>query len=177
MDRQPSAQNEFAARALQAGTPRYQRHKPEESSLYPIVETHLPAFSAGLAAGDSNLPSFVLQEFCDYLRCGRLEHGFIRAKCDGCRHELLVWRGKRIRTPKKPKQPGRVSCNRRATENQECADGVEVRQAFATRIGRSLGEVPCAAKKATKQKLGAQAKHDSCVCIDSRGVIRRTKGG
>jgi len=36
------------------------------------------------------LPAFVVDEFRSYLRCGRLEHGFIRVKCDGCRHEHLV---------------------------------------------------------------------------------------
>jgi len=36
------------------------------------------------------LPAFVVDEFRNYLRCGRLEHGFIRVKCDGCRHEHLV---------------------------------------------------------------------------------------
>jgi len=28
-----------------------------------------------------------------------------------------------------------------------------------------------------KRKLGQQAKHDSCVCIDSHGDVTRTKGG
>ena len=28
----------------------------------------------------------------DYLRCGLLEHGFCRLKCDGCGHELVVAR-------------------------------------------------------------------------------------
>ena len=36
------------------------------------------------------MPGFVLDEFRSYLACGRMEHGFIRVKCDGCRHELLV---------------------------------------------------------------------------------------
>lgn len=35
-------------------------------------------------------PRFVEREFHDYLACGRLEHGFVRVKCDGCRHEHLV---------------------------------------------------------------------------------------
>ena len=30
------------------------------------------------------------QEFEDYLKCGVLEHGFLRVKCGGCRHEHLV---------------------------------------------------------------------------------------
>jgi ribosomal protein S27E len=36
------------------------------------------------------LPGFVRQEFEDYLKCGLLEHGFLRVKCDGCLHEHLV---------------------------------------------------------------------------------------
>ncbi|MDT8322336.1 MAG: transposase zinc-binding domain-containing protein [Xanthomonadales bacterium] len=30
------------------------------------------------------------QEFEEYLKCGRLEHGFLRVKCGGCRHEHLI---------------------------------------------------------------------------------------
>jgi hypothetical protein len=32
----------------------------------------------------------VQQEFEDYLRCGRLEHGFLRVSCDTCHAEHLV---------------------------------------------------------------------------------------
>ena len=37
-----------------------------------------------------HLPEFVRQEFEDYLKCGLLQHGFLRVKCDGCLHEHLV---------------------------------------------------------------------------------------
>ena len=37
-----------------------------------------------------SLPHFVIEEFEAYLKCGRLEHGFLRVKCDACRHEKLV---------------------------------------------------------------------------------------
>ena len=37
-----------------------------------------------------HLPQFIRQEFEEYLKCGLLEHGFLRVKCDGCRHEHLV---------------------------------------------------------------------------------------
>ena len=30
------------------------------------------------------LPDYVQREFEDYLRCGRLEHGFLRVRCDTC---------------------------------------------------------------------------------------------
>ena len=69
---------------------RYRRHKPEETTLYPIIEQHLPRFLNHLSEFDSQLPRFVIREFEDYLACGRLEHGFLRVKCDGCLHEHLV---------------------------------------------------------------------------------------
>ncbi len=69
---------------------RYRRHKPEETPLYPIIEQHLPQFLEHLAEHGSHLPRFVTREFDDYLACGRLEHGFLRVKCNGCRHEHLV---------------------------------------------------------------------------------------
>jgi ribosomal protein S27E len=37
-----------------------------------------------------SLPSFVKREFEDYLRCGRLEYGFLRVRCDDCFDEKLV---------------------------------------------------------------------------------------
>jgi len=68
----------------------YRRHCPEQTALYPVIETNLPAFLEYQHARDAALPRFVTAEFKDYLRCGRLEYGFIRVKCDGCRHEHLV---------------------------------------------------------------------------------------
>jgi ribosomal protein S27E len=69
---------------------RYQRHQPENTPLYPIVEQHLPTLRDDLQRHENSLPRFVLSEFKDYLRCGRLEYGFVRVKCNGCRHEHLV---------------------------------------------------------------------------------------
>ena len=37
----------------------------------------------------ASLPGFVREEFDAYLRCRRLEHGFVRAKCEGCRYEMM----------------------------------------------------------------------------------------
>jgi hypothetical protein len=36
------------------------------------------------------LPDFVKKEFEEYLKCGILAHGFLRAKCDSCKHERLL---------------------------------------------------------------------------------------
>jgi len=69
---------------------RYRRHEPEKTALYPIVEQHLSTLTGELTLNHASLPAFVGEEFRKYLRCGRLEHGFLRVKCDGCRHEHLV---------------------------------------------------------------------------------------
>lgn len=65
----------------------YRRHEPERTARYRTVESTLPRFAAALRAGDVSVPRFVEREFRDYLARGRLEHGFVRVKCDGCRHE------------------------------------------------------------------------------------------
>ena len=38
------------------------------------------------------LPAYVEQEFEAYLKCGRLEHGFLRVRCESCHFERLVQR-------------------------------------------------------------------------------------
>jgi len=68
----------------------YVRHRPEQTVLYQLIEEHYPAFVSTLEASGGHLPSFVRQEFEEYLKCGLLEHGFLRVKCDGCLHEHLV---------------------------------------------------------------------------------------
>jgi hypothetical protein len=68
----------------------YQRHRPERTLLYQIVEQHYPAFVAYMAEQERSLPDYVQQEFDDYMRCGRLEHGFLRVRCDTCYAERLL---------------------------------------------------------------------------------------
>ena len=67
-----------------------ERRRPEETPLHRIVETCYPKFLARLEAEGASPPHFVQQEFDDYLKCGLLEHGFLRVKCDARRHEHLV---------------------------------------------------------------------------------------
>ena len=66
------------------------RHRPEQTLLYQLVEQYYPAFAAHLAARERTLPVPVQHEFADYLKCGRLEHGFLRVRCMDCHAERLV---------------------------------------------------------------------------------------
>ena len=79
-----------AAPALLGTAPPYERHRPEQTPLYALVEEHFPRFLERLDAEGVSLPHFVIEEFEAYLKCGRLEYGFLRVKCDACRHEKLV---------------------------------------------------------------------------------------
>ena len=72
------------------GAPPYVRHRPERTLLYQLVEEYFPEFKAHLAARGTALPVHVEQEFEEYLKCARLEHGFLRARCDSCHVEHLV---------------------------------------------------------------------------------------
>lgn len=45
------------------GTYRYQRHQPENTLLYQIVEQHYPLFVTYLARQDRPLPIYVQREF------------------------------------------------------------------------------------------------------------------
>ena len=54
----------------------YERHRPEQTLLYQIVEAHYPALIDQLSLQGKSLPDHVHQEFEAYLKCGRLEHGF-----------------------------------------------------------------------------------------------------
>ena len=68
----------------------YQRHRPEQTLLYRIVDEYSPAFMAHLAEQGSELRGYVQREFEDYLKCGRLDHGFLRVRCESCHAEHLV---------------------------------------------------------------------------------------
>jgi len=70
--------------------PGYSRHRPEATLLYQLVAEHYPRFRDRRAAEGRALPRYVEDEFEAYLRCGLLEHGFLRVKCDACQAEKLV---------------------------------------------------------------------------------------
>ena len=65
-----------SAKAL--GQYTYQRHKPEESVLYKIVQENLETFLSMVREETGQpLPDFVEKEFYEYLRCGILAHGSV----------------------------------------------------------------------------------------------------
>ena len=68
----------------------YKRHRPEQTLLYQLVESHYPEFIKQLSDQGKSLPRHVEKEFAEFLKCGRLEHGFLRVICDDCKHEKLV---------------------------------------------------------------------------------------
>jgi ribosomal protein S27E len=68
----------------------YERHRPEQTLLYQLIAAHYPALVEQLAQQGKSLPAHVHREFEAYLKCGRLEHGFLRVRCDKCHFERLV---------------------------------------------------------------------------------------
>jgi hypothetical protein len=74
----------LARMAAPALTPPYERRRPEQTLLYQLVDTHYPVFRAQLEAQGQTLPGYIQREFEDFLTCGRLEHGFLRVRCEGC---------------------------------------------------------------------------------------------
>lgn len=72
------------------GNTAYERHQPEQTLLYQLVEAHYPALVSQLSQQGKSLPDHVHREFEAYLKCGRLEYGFLRVRCDKCHFERLV---------------------------------------------------------------------------------------
>ena len=69
----------------------YAPRRPTETALYGVVQRHLASFLRHTSESyDKPLPAYVEREFRGYLRCGVLAHGFVRARCDDCDHDLLV---------------------------------------------------------------------------------------
>ncbi len=63
---------------------RFRRQRPEQTRLHQLIEQHYPLFGACMAGQGRRLPDYVQREFEDDLRCGRLEHGFLRVRCGTC---------------------------------------------------------------------------------------------
>jgi len=72
------------------GLVRFKRHRPEQTLLYRLIEQYFPDFEMQWASEGRVLPDYVRREFDEYLKCGRLEHGFLRVQCESCHAEHLV---------------------------------------------------------------------------------------
>ena len=61
--------------------------RPEETTLYRIVQSHLDIFLAFVdtETGGVGLPTFVTDECDAFLACGILAHRFLRFCCNGCK--------------------------------------------------------------------------------------------
>jgi len=71
--------------------PAYRPRRPTETVLYRVVRSHLETFLAHARDSyEAPVPRYVEQELRGYLRCGVFAHGFVRARCDTCGHDLLV---------------------------------------------------------------------------------------
>jgi len=81
-----SAQHGSLARAAME----YARYQPEKTLLYQVINEYYPKFLAHLGELDKSLPQYIQDEFEAYLKCGCLDHGFLRVQCESCHHELLV---------------------------------------------------------------------------------------
>ena len=69
----------------------YKRHEPEKTTLYKLIQANWLTFQSQVEQDlGYPLPDFVIKEFEEYLRCGILAHGFLRAQCTSCHHEMLV---------------------------------------------------------------------------------------
>ena len=69
----------------------YERHRPEQTTLYRLVQQHAASFIAHTEASTgSELPRFIKDEFDDFLKCGILAHGFLRLRCTECGHDKLL---------------------------------------------------------------------------------------
>ncbi len=84
--------------------PSHERHRPEKTLLYRIIDRYYPEFRAYMAEQGRPLPRHVQKEFEEFLKCGRLEHGFLRVQCSSCHKERLVAfsckkRGFRLKAP------------------------------------------------------------------------------
>ena len=69
----------------------YERHRPEQTTLYRLVQQHAASFIAHTEASTgAALPRFVKDEFDAFLECGILAHGFLRLRCGACGHDKLL---------------------------------------------------------------------------------------
>ena len=71
--------------------PAYRPRRPQDTLLHRVVREHLETFlEHARESYDAPLPKYVRDDLRGYLRCGIFEHGFTRARCEACKHDLLI---------------------------------------------------------------------------------------
>jgi hypothetical protein len=69
----------------------YERHRPELTTLYRLVQQHAASFIEHTEASTgAELPRFIKDEFDAFLECGILAHGLLRLRCGECGHDKLL---------------------------------------------------------------------------------------
>ena len=68
----------------------YERHRTKQTLLHQLVGKHYHALVEHLAFQGKSLRSHFDREFEAFLKCIRLEHGFLRLRCDKCHFERLA---------------------------------------------------------------------------------------
>jgi len=68
----------------------YQRREPHNTVLYQTIRDHLNDFLSASTIDGKRIPSYIEEEFRSYLRCGILQYGFTRRKCEKCDHYDLL---------------------------------------------------------------------------------------
>ena len=69
---------------------KYERDRPETTLFYQVIEKYWSEFQAELAIQGKTLPIYATEEFDAYLKCGKLEHGFLGVRSESCLDEKLV---------------------------------------------------------------------------------------
>lgn len=71
---------------------RYERRRPEETTLYQAITGHWQSFKTIAETSESkrSLPAYVCKEVDAYLTCGILSHGFLELNCDHCSNQKLL---------------------------------------------------------------------------------------
>jgi len=68
----------------------YARHRPEQTTLYRLLQRHAASFIAHTEATlGARLPRFIKDESDAFLQCGIPAHGFLRLRCGECAHDTL----------------------------------------------------------------------------------------
>jgi hypothetical protein len=108
--------------------PAYRPRRPQDTVLHRIVRTHLETFfQHARETYDKPLPKYVRKELRAYLRCGIFDYGFTRARCESCRHDVLIAFSCKARGLC-PSCAGRRMCNTAAHIVDRIIPSVPVRQ-------------------------------------------------